>query len=184
MQLLSEPRLPDTVYVSHKYWYEKDQGLLNTCWFANSKQNPVFSASSRVHSSVLQSALKIILKQKRFKDVWEKSLRVHKHNAGLLPFHVFVCFQGFTAIRNSLPPWGFCWLLAHWHFPYAAGADSDKWEQWLSAAGYLLPLFSCFLRNRVWSMKIKQEEMILQLIFEALCLYFHYIVNIAFFFFF
>lgn len=122
-------------------------------------------APNAIQQQYFTKYFKITLKQKRFKDIWEKFFWVQKQNAGLLPFHIFVCFQSFTAIRKSLLPWGFCWLLAGWHFPWAAGTDSDKWEHWHSAAGYLLPFFSGFLRNRVWSMKIKQEEMILQSIF-------------------
>lgn len=89
---------------------------------------------------------------------WEKSLWVQKHNnARLMPFHISVFFLYFTAFRSSLPPWGFSWLLAGWHFPaQQALAVTGR------SAGFLL-LFTCCLllqeRSLIHTNKTRENDL-------------------------
>lgn len=94
--------------------------------------------------------------KKRFKDFWEKSFWVHKHNnARLLPFHIPVFFLYFLWI--ILPPWGFSWLLAGWHFPTQQALAVTGGD-----AGSLL-LFTCCLflqeQSQIYTNKTRENDL-------------------------
>jgi len=100
--------------------------------------------------------------KKRFKDFWEKSFWVHKHNnARLLPFHIPVFFLYFTAFGL------FCHLevlAGSWQAGISLHSRHWQWQVGMLALCCYLPA-ACFFRSRVRSIQIKQGKMIWQLIF-------------------